>query len=79
MKTGQKMRLRRPLIRHYFKKCFRKPINVVVGKPIPVPQIDDPSAEQIEEVHAKYVAALVQLYEDYNPTYGDPKIKLKIG
>ena len=50
-----------------------------MGKPIPVPQVDEPTSEQIEEFHAKYVAALVDLYNEYNPIYGDPKIKLIVG
>lgn len=28
---------------------------------------------------SRYVDALVQLYEDYNPIYGDPKVKLIVG
>jgi hypothetical protein len=27
----------------------------------------------------RYVAALQKLYDDYNPTYGDAKVKLIIG
>ena len=60
----------------YYFAFPRKPINVVVGKPIPVPKIEEPSTEQIEEFHQKYVDALVQLYNEYNPIYGDPKISL---
>lgn len=55
---------------------YRKPINVVVGKPIKVEQIEHPTSEDIERMHAKYVEALVQLYEEYNPKYGNPDVKL---
>ena len=47
-----------------------------VGKPIPVIKTENPTEEQIEEVHSAYVQALKELYEEYNPIYGDPKIQL---
>lgn len=58
---------------------YRKPLNIVVGKPIPVPKIENPTNEEVEAMHAKYVEALVQLYDDYNPEYGDKNVKLVIG
>ena len=47
-----------------------------VGKPIPVNKTENPTEVQIEEVHSTYVQALKELYEEYNPIYGDPKIQL---
>ena len=41
-------------------------------------QIATPTSEQIEAMHAKYAEAVAQLYEEYNPIYGDPKLKLVI-
>jgi hypothetical protein len=36
----------------------RKPITVVIGKPVPVPKIENPTPEDILDMHKKYVAAL---------------------
>ena len=57
---------------------FRKPINVVVGAPIPVEKCENPTKEQVAELHSIYIEALRKLYDDYNPTYGDKNIKLII-
>ncbi len=54
----------------------RKALTVVIGKPIRVEKIESPSREQIEAMHAKYVEALKELYETYNPIYGDKNISL---
>ena len=50
---------------HFFQYNFgmlpyRKPITVVVGKPIPVEKVEDPTSEQILAMHAKYISALVR-------------------
>ena len=57
---------------------YRRGINVVVGAPIEVTKSPNPTKEQIETLHAKYVEALEKLYKDYNPTHGDAAIKLVI-
>merc|ERR1712080_345668 len=49
----------------------RTPIHVVIGKPIPVEKIENPSSEDIERVHSEYVDSLPALYNDYNPLWGD--------
>jgi len=56
----------------------RRPIHVVVGKPIPVEKVEDPSREEVEALHAKYVEELVKLYIQYNPLYGDKNVELVI-
>ena len=48
-----------------------------VGKPISVIKTDQPTQEQIDSTHETYVQALKELYEEYNPIYGDPRIQLK--
>jgi len=57
---------------------FRRPINVVVGAPIPVPKVENPTDEEVDRVHATYVAALTKLYEDNVAEYGDAAQKLVI-
>ena len=48
----------------------------LVGGPISTPKIENPSQKEIDELHAKYLAALRELYDKYNPVYGDPKVGL---
>ena len=57
---------------------YRKPINVVVGKPIKVKKIENPTREEIENMHETYVKELQKLYDKYNPIYGDKSVKLVI-
>jgi 2-acylglycerol O-acyltransferase 2 len=56
----------------------RKPITVVVGSPIVVKKIENPTSEDIIEYHGKYVSALQKLYDEYNPLYGDPSVQLVV-
>merc|ERR550532_3278729 len=56
----------------------RKKITIVVGKPMTVEKVEEPSSEEIENLHAKYVEGLQKLYNEYNPVYGDPNVILKI-
>ena len=60
------------------KLAHRKKITIVVGKPMPVEKVEEPSSEEIENLHAKYVEELQKLYTEYNPVYGDPNVTLKI-
>ena len=52
------------------------PVYIAVGKPISVPKTPQPTQEQIDSTHEAYVQALKELYEEYNPVYGDPKVPL---
>ena len=51
---------------------------MVVGAPIPVPKVECPTDEEVDRVHATYVAALANLYQDNVEEYGDPAQKLVI-
>jgi 2-acylglycerol O-acyltransferase 2 len=44
----------------------RKPITTVVGTPIEVTKLENPTNEQVEELHDKFVQALVALFDEYN-------------
>jgi diacylglycerol O-acyltransferase-2 len=57
---------------------YRKPITVVVGSPIDVQKIENPTVEDVMEYHAKYVCAIQNLYDKYNPVYGDPNVQLVV-
>lgn len=41
----------------------REPIEVVVGKPIAVPKVSDPSPELVDKYHNMYTESLKELYE----------------
>lgn len=56
----------------------RKPVTVVVGTPIPVSKVEQPSGEQIEALHKQYIEALQQLYEDNKSKYGNENFPLVI-
>ncbi len=56
----------------------RKPLNVVVGSPLRVDKVKEPSEEDVDEMHQRYVQSLEQIYHEHNPTLGDPKIDLVI-
>ena len=57
---------------------YRRPINVVVEKPVKVTRNENPTREDIEKMHATYVKELQKLYDKYNPIYGDVNVKLVI-
>ena len=56
----------------------RKPLTVVVGSPIEVEKNINPSQEDIDVLHRKYMDALVSLYHKNNSVYGDVSDKLVI-
>jgi 2-acylglycerol O-acyltransferase 2/2-acylglycerol O-acyltransferase 1 len=48
---------------------YRRPINIVVGKPIRVVQDKHPNNEIIDEVHKKYVNELLRLWDEHKDTF----------
>mgnify|MGYP001259100668 FL=1 len=48
----------------------------LVGEPILVNQVADPTSQEIDELHDKYLVARRELYDKHNPIYGDPKVQL---
>ncbi len=57
---------------------MRRPLKVVIGEPIRVEKVDSPGQKEVDELHARYVRALSQLYNKYNPIYGDSNVSLVI-
>ncbi|XP_055337506.1 2-acylglycerol O-acyltransferase 1-like isoform X2 [Paramacrobiotus metropolitanus] len=49
---------------------YRRPINIVVGKPIPVPHISHPTEQQIDKLHQQYKKALRDLFDTHKGLYG---------
>ncbi len=55
----------------------RIPINVVVGKPIEVYKIEKPTDSQVDELHARYIKELTNLFETNKEKYShDKNLKL---
>ncbi|KAF5299235.1 hypothetical protein FQA39_LY02408 [Lamprigera yunnana] len=48
---------------------FRKPLHTIVGKPIELVKIPNPTQEQIDEVHKEFVKQLVALFEEQKHKY----------
>lgn len=48
---------------------YRRPINVVVGKPIPILQARNPDPKYVDEIHALYIEELVRIWEDWKDVY----------
>tara|TARA_R110002003_G_scaffold129_4_gene12091 strand:+ start:4535 stop:6046 length:1512 start_codon:yes stop_codon:yes gene_type:complete len=48
---------------------YRRPINIVVGRPIRVVQDKHPDNDHINEVHDKYIGELLRLWEEHKDTF----------
>ncbi|KAJ7514989.1 hypothetical protein O6H91_23G067600 [Diphasiastrum complanatum] len=56
----------------------RTPLYIAVGKPIEVKKIENPSHEEIAEVHAKYLKAFEELFEKHKEASGNKNTILEI-
>lgn len=54
---------------------FRAPINTVVGKPIRVEKVADPTTEQLKELQAKYIAGLMEIWDQYKDEFASDREK----
>ncbi|XP_008796323.4 diacylglycerol O-acyltransferase 2D-like [Phoenix dactylifera] len=57
---------------------YRKPIDIIVGRPIEIRQNLNPSREEVAEVHARFVSAIEKLFVRYREVTGLNNIELKI-
>ncbi|GBN73267.1 2-acylglycerol O-acyltransferase 1 [Araneus ventricosus] len=48
---------------------YRKPITVIIGKPIDVEKISEPTEEDIKTLHQKYIDSLTALFEEHKEKY----------
>ncbi|OBT49740.1 hypothetical protein VE04_10102 [Pseudogymnoascus sp. 24MN13] len=59
---------------------YRRAVNVVVGRPIPVTQNRMPSVEEVEELHERYCDELVRLWETWKDDFAKGRAEeMKIG
>ena len=49
-------------------------MKIVIGAPIVLPKIDNPSKDVVKQWHDRYVAALVKLFEDHKEDYYGPEV-----
>jgi len=45
-------------------------LNTVFGKALRLPRIEEPTAEQVQEWHARYVRELEALFEEHKAQFG---------
>ncbi|KAL6729329.1 diacylglycerol acyltransferase [Ancylostoma duodenale] len=50
-----------------------RPIDTVVGAPIAVPKVAEPTNEEVERVHKEYCDALTQLFDEHKTRFGVSK------
>ncbi|KAJ8946387.1 hypothetical protein NQ318_011793 [Aromia moschata] len=63
-----------PVGRGFFQYTFgiiprRSPVTTVVGQPLEVPKIENPTREEVELYHEKFVAKLVEMFEEQKYNY----------
>ncbi|XP_015683122.1 2-acylglycerol O-acyltransferase 2-A-like [Protobothrops mucrosquamatus] len=52
---------------------YRKPIFTVVGKPIQLVKKHNPSRDEVDELHKRYLEALCKLFEEHKLKYNVPE------
>ncbi|XP_044974703.1 diacylglycerol O-acyltransferase 2D-like isoform X2 [Hordeum vulgare subsp. vulgare] len=57
---------------------FRSPIHVFVGRPIEVKQNDQPTVDEINEVHDQFVIALQELHDNHKNKAGYARLHLRL-
>jgi len=51
---------------------------IVVGKPLELPKIENPTSEQIDQYHTQFIQALQSLFDKYKDKYAAKDAKLEI-
>lgn len=57
---------------------YRVPLYMVIGRPIQVPKVEEPSAEQIQHYLDLFIGRLEQMYEQHKAKAGYPDSKLVV-
>ena len=55
-------------------------MNVVIGKPLQVPRVEDPAPELVERIHQEYVNRLQSLFDRHkglHPEYKDCVLEMQ--
>lgn len=48
---------------------YRRPLNIVVGRPIMVERQERPDAKYVDEIHAQYVTELERIWDEWKDTF----------
>jgi len=48
---------------------YRRPINIVVGRPIRIQQARNPDPKYVDEMHEAYVTELERVWEEWKGTF----------
>ncbi|KAJ6664789.1 hypothetical protein lerEdw1_005761 [Lerista edwardsae] len=52
---------------------YSTPITTVVGEPITIPKIENPSLKQVDFYHSLYMSSLIKLFDKYKAKFGLPE------
>lgn len=53
---------------------YRRPINIVVGQPIPIMQSKNPDPAYVEEIHQQYMDELVRIWDEWKETFARTRL-----
>lgn len=48
---------------------YRRPVNIVVGKPIDIPYLPEPTEDEVEKYHGIYVDSVKKLFNDHKDKF----------
>ncbi|CAG2174590.1 unnamed protein product, partial [Oppiella nova] len=65
-----------PILKHILPRHI--PVTTVVGKPIDVPKVDNPSDDAVNRLHIQYINSLEKLFHENKSKYGFNDVKLII-
>lgn len=53
---------------------YRRPVNIVVGKPIPVQRQEKPDPKEVDRLHAVYVRELERIWDDWKDVFAPDRV-----
>ncbi|CAG2173255.1 unnamed protein product, partial [Oppiella nova] len=65
-----------PILKHILP--WRRPVTTVVGKPIDVPKVDNPTDDEVNQLHNQYINSLEKLFHENKAKYGFNDVELII-